>query len=208
MAECHGGASMNERELKEIWMSQSMSITFDHSELITEIRGRTSKLDRRVRFRNWLEWGAAAVVVVMFSAGAFVSGGFIRAGCLVGVAAALWVSYFIKRYGSAAPDPDPQMSLGEYREALLEKYDRQIRLLKGVKFWYVLPLYASMMLIFVGGVLEASKSRGYLEWWDLRFVAVATLFSAFVWWLNEGYGVRKLRREREETRQRLDKLQD
>lgn len=197
---------MNDKELKEVWMSQSASIPFDNAQLLGEIRKRTDKFDRRVRRRNWVEWATGALVVAPLTAAAFVVDGLVRVGCLVSVGAVLWVAYFIKRYGTAAPDPDPHMSLAEYRQALLEKYDRQIWLLKNVKYWYLLPLYTSVMLIFTGALLRMFEARGFFVARDFVPMAIGTGMMLFVWWLNEGYGVRKLRREREETRQRLDQL--
>jgi hypothetical protein len=77
-------------------------------------------------------------------------------------------------------------------KALLARYDIQIRLLSQVKYWYVLPIYAWMVL-----VLTQVTSR--TPWWRPAYFVLATLFSAFVIWLNECYGVRKLRAEREKA---------
>jgi hypothetical protein len=58
-------------------------------------------------------------------------------------------------------------------------YDRQIALWRSAKYWYVLPLYASMLTAFAGVVAMSAAPLG------------------FIWWLNEGYAVRKLAAERE-----------
>ena len=196
---------MNDLELlKEVWMSEAVSVPFNESELVSQVRRQAKTFDGRVQRRNWLEYAAGAVAMVYLTAVAFRTDGLVRLACIVSVLAAAWVLYFIRRYGSAAPDPNPQLSLSEYRDAILKKYDRQIWLLKNVKFWYLLPLYTGMMLLYAGVIAKVAGVRGYVQWPEFVLPACATLFFGFVWWLNEGYGVRKLRREREQVRRQLD----
>lgn len=102
----------------------------------------------------------------------------------------LWVVFYLKRYSGLSRTPAPDQSLASYRAELLDRYDRQIRLLKTAKYWYVLPFWLGMML------LEFSRSTH-----DISFFAGVTFMTgilAVVWWLNEGPGVRHLRRKREE----------
>ena len=109
-------------------------------------------------------------------------------------ACGLWIVFYLRRNSGLARTPAPDQSLASYRAELLDRYDRQIRLLKTAKYWYVLPLWVGLML------LEFSyrpQAKG-----DSSFLAVVTLMTgilAVVWWLNEGPGVRRLRRKREEV---------
>jgi hypothetical protein len=79
-----------------------------------------------------------------------------------------------------------------YQAALLDRYDHQIRLLRRVKYWYVLPIYLWMLLVIV-------TVPGRFPGGRITYFAIATLLAAFIVWLNEGYGVRKLRAARREA---------
>ena len=97
--------------------------------------------------------------------------------------------------------------MAAYGCALLASYDRQIALLRAAKYWYVLPIYASMLAIYAGVIAMSAAPLSRLreqapERWLLgvAFLAAAfvllTALTGFVWWLNEGYAVRKLVAER------------
>jgi hypothetical protein len=81
---------------------------------------------------------------------------------------------------------------------LLNRYDRQIRILRGVKYWYVLPLY-SWILLSIMTTVPAHETRR-------RIVVgiIPTAFSLFVIWLNEVYAVKKLRLKRTQVEELLD----
>jgi hypothetical protein len=196
---------MNDQQLKEVWMSETAFVPFNESELIAQVRRQAHAMDRRIQRRNWREYIAAALVIVYVAAVGWRTDGLVRLGCVVIVAALAGVCYFLKRFGSATPEPDPQLTLAEYRDAILNKFDRQIWLLKNAKFWYVLPLYVAMMLFYGVVALKVAAAGLYPRWFDFAFPVGATLFCGFVWWLNESYGVRKLRREREALRRRLER---
>jgi hypothetical protein len=93
----------------------------------------------------------------------------------------------------AAPAAD--RSLADFQQALLRKYDHQIRLLKNVKYWYLLPPYVALLPASAGMVM-ANTAKGQPGRPQLIAVGVYTGVFGFMWWLNEGPGVRTLRRER------------
>jgi hypothetical protein len=84
--------------------------------------------------------------------------------------------------------------MANYRRALALKYEHQIRLLRNVKFWYLLPLYVGL-LISSAGLLQEHAQKGVLSWTDAVGPLVYTLIFVGIWWLNEVYTVRKLQRE-------------
>ena len=96
------------------------------------------------------------------------------------------------------PPLDPAADARSYRAALLNRYDRQIRLLSGVKYWYVLPLYSWILLSIMTTIPAHDAKR--------RIVAgiIPTAFSLFVIWLNEIYAVKKLRLKRMQVEELLD----
>jgi len=99
------------------------------------------------------------------------------------------------RYGREAPAPTPDRSVADFQQALLRKYDHQIRLLKNVKYWYLLPPYVGLLLASAG-IATANTAEGQPVWPQMIAFAVYTAVFGGIWWANEVYGVGKLRSER------------
>ena len=117
-----------------------------------------------------------------------------RTGYFVVAAGAAWIIYYLVRYGNTRVSADPSQSLTDYTRALVERYDHQIRLLKMVKYWYLLPIYTGLLITSVALFLE----HGWRipAWRDFAMPALYTAFFAAVWWLNEVYSVGRLRKQR------------
>ena len=118
-----------------------------------------------------------------------------RIGALVIAVSALWIIYFLLRYGKTAVNPDPSQNLLGYTRALIERYDHQIRLLKSVKYWYLLPMYVGLLIISAGVFLQRAKGRN-LDWRDFAGPVLYSAIFAAVWWLNEVSAVGRLRKQR------------
>jgi len=157
---------------------------------------RADQFDRTIRLRNWRECGAGVLVTAIFAFIAWRSpNALARAGNLVVAASGLWVAFCMLRYGREAPTATPDRSLADFQRALLRKYDYQIRLLKNVKYWYLLPPYVGLLMASAG-ILMADAAKGRPGWPQLIAVAIYTAVFGTVWWLNEGYALGKLRRQR------------
>ena len=104
----------------------------------------------------------------------------------------MWVAIFPHRFSRVSPEPVPEQTLTAYRLALLERFDRQIRLLRSAKYWYVLPMWLGMLLHAASGLSRGSLAGG------LVLACLATVFAAFFWWLNEVKGVQYLEHQRQE----------
>ncbi|MBL8227205.1 MAG: hypothetical protein JNL98_01955 [Bryobacterales bacterium] len=182
----------DEKELMNLWQDHILQPPVNTQALIDSMAERMKQFDRRVFWRNFREYAAGIVLVPVFlkvtlegktalevAAGAF------------SVLSVLFVMCYLWRTQQQQKPLDPSLDLRDYQAALLARYDRQIALLKSVRYWYVLPLWASAI------TLVAVKAR---DPWSRRvggFAAAMTLLSAGVVWLNEVYGVRKLREERD-----------
>jgi hypothetical protein len=183
-------------ELDELWATQPVEPAVKGEEMRQIVLQKIDKFDRIIRRRNLVESAAALVVVAFFACAAWWQhNGIERLGSLIIVAAALWIIYYLRRHGAEPPEASPDQSLAGYQRALIVKYDHQIRLLRGVKFWYLLPLYAGLATQSAG-LLKERAEKGSLTWTDAIFPALYTLFFAFVWWLNEVHTVRRLERMR------------
>lgn len=157
---------------------------------------RTKQFDRTIRIRNWVECGAAVLVTAFYTAAAWKAANLLlRAGYTLVAAGGPWIIFYMLRHGRESSVPAPDLSLAGFQQALLRKYDHQIRLLKNVKFWYLLPFFAGLLLASAGGML-ARAAEHHPVWPEFVAVAVYTAVFAGIWWLNEGYAVGRLRRAR------------
>jgi protein-S-isoprenylcysteine O-methyltransferase Ste14 len=191
-------------DLEQLWKTQPVDPAVKGEEMRKIVLKKTEKFDRTIRRRNMREMIAASVVAVAFMCIAWAQHNAIeRAGSIILVAGALWIIYYMWRYGAEPPDPSPDQTLEGYQRALVRKYDHQIRLLRGVKFWYLLPIYVGL-LTGSAGLLKKQADKGTLTWGAALFPLFYTLVFAAIWWLNEVYGVRKLERMRAQVTSGID----
>jgi hypothetical protein len=191
-------------ELNQLWCGQSTSPPTKGEDMLTIAMERANRFDRTIKLRNWRECGAGILMAAFFAFIAWNSpNALARTGNLVVAISGLWVAFCMLRYGREAPSPAPDRSVADFQQALLRKYDHQMRLLKNVKYWYLLPPYAGLLLASAG-ILEANKAAGQPAWPQLIAFTIYTSVFAAVWWANEVYAVRKLRRKREELLQEMD----
>jgi hypothetical protein len=113
----------------------------------------------------------------------------LRSAFLWLAASGLWIAFFLRRRREA--EPTPEQTLLGYRDALLAKFDHQIKLLRTAKYWYILPAWIGLMLTVV------AKRSVHPSPVDFAMAAFYTIFAVVVWYLNEVIGVRRLRAERD-----------
>jgi hypothetical protein len=183
-------------DLQELWCSQPIVTARNKEELVELVQQKTRQFDRMIFMRNLRECGAALVVTAMFGfIAARTADPLQRSGYIIVAASGLWIIFFLLRYGRSSAPANPDQDLGAYRGALVERYDRQIRLLGSVKYWYLLPMWIGIVISTIGVLLNKSQQRP-IGWYDFLSPAIYTAIFAFVWWLNESYGVRRLIAER------------
>ena len=185
-----------EDELRELWCGQASLKTVKGEDMLALVQRKTSGFDRIIAVRNWMECVASAVVMACFAYFAFKAHNtLVRAGCLIIAAGAAWIIFYLIRYGKGPSAVDPSLDLMSYTQALAERYDYQIRLLKSVKYWYLLPPYLGLVLA-TAGVFQERATAGILRWFDWIWPVLYTGLYAAVWWLNEVYSVGRLQNER------------
>lgn len=181
-------------ELRELWQSDSGTGGIHPSELLRQLEQRTRSFDRTIRFRDLREAAAGLFITVLYLWFAVHAGSTLNRVADVWLSACgVWIVFFLRRYSKISRKPAPEQPLNVYRQELLHRYDRQIRLLKGAKYWYVLPLWLGLLLGAVAYLVDGGDQTGFL-----LMVVLVTALNAGVWWLNEGPGVRYLQRKRHE----------
>lgn len=185
----------NDKELFAMWQATTLSDPNDAARLARAIERRTQSFDRTVFWRNFREYaaGVATAACLIFLAARFPP---LRLTALAGLAALTVVLFHLWRSHRNQPVPDETGDLQSFHAALLARYDHQIRLLRSVKYWYVLPQYLWLLLV----VWRTPASRPAAR--ALLFV-LSTAIMAFVVWLNQSYGVRRLQREKQKALEML-----
>lgn len=197
---------MNNKEwedMKEVWMvddPQAPSV----SEVLQFVRARSDRFDKRIKWRNLREWAACLFILAVVGYRlphaddtADLILGFSLAFYAIVVAAGLWFT------GRSTSRPDPALSRNAYRDALEEKFAKQIRLAKNLKYWYILPLPVFTAIHRGVKIVEAQEVGDSIGRHILTFVVVCA-FCIFVWWRNESRGVRLLQKEWDQIRRALD----
>ena len=194
---------MNRDPLCDLWRSQSPSASSfskekEGEEMLTMVIERTRSFDRRIAVRNTIECVAAFLVAGVFAWFAWKApSGLEKIGAAIVAASGLWIAYYILRVGSGPRPLDPGVSLNAYNQLLRASYEQQIRLLRNVKYWYLLPPYAGLAVANLGLWLRL-HGEGKGAWGTLANMGVVTFVFGLVWILNEVYGVRYLERLKRE----------
>jgi hypothetical protein len=183
-------------DLENLWKTQPLEAPIKGDEMRSVVLKKIRAFDRTIRLRNLRETVGSLAVAAFFIFLATVQRNTIeRSGSAIVVAGALWIIYYIHRYGTGPAEPAPDQPVESFRRALALKYEHQIRLLRRAKFWYLLPIYVGLITSAIGLSLEQTKARP-LMWLDALPPLVYTVIFGGLWWVNEVYAVDKLERSR------------
>lgn len=161
-------------------------------ELIRAVLRRDRQLDRRVRIRDFIELGTCVALAIAFVVVAFqvpTPWPWLGAALLT-----LGVGAVFVRERSRRPRAATAGRVRERLRAALDEVDHQIRLLRSVFWWYLLPLAGVALLVVGGTVLDVAGQVDASVWARQRgplatALIVTTLIVAasfwFVWWMNQ-----------------------
>jgi len=183
-------------ELEDLWKSQPLDKSLKGDEMRSVVLKKISAFDRTIRMRNLRETVTAVAVAAFFLYLAWLQrNGIARLGSGIVAAGAVWIVYYLRRFGTGPAEPSPDQPAESFRRALVMKYEHQIRLLRKVKLWYLLPMYVGL-ITNTAGLLQQEAQTRRLTLLDAIAPLIYTLIFAGVWWLNEVYAVRKLEHTR------------
>jgi hypothetical protein len=162
------------------------------------LRGAAEIFYRKLRRRNAIEYAAAVLVLIIFSAYAlFLPSPAARIGAVLVVLGTLVMLWQLNRRASALPTPDRQAErpiLHHQRDQLARQRDA----LASVFTWYLLPFIPGMAVMIFSGPLDhgigALTRLGSAEWIALAF---CTGVFTGVWWLNRRMA-RKIQKQLDE----------
>jgi hypothetical protein len=172
-------------DLQQTWQSQPSSrLRVEPELLLRELRRNQRNFKVTIFWRDFREVFVAAVMTIFFAwIGLHWEG---WPWVLLG-GTCLWVGGFIlidrfRRRGRAARFGD---SLLGCVEASLEDVEHQIWLLKNVFWWYLLPLFAGIVIVFVESAI-GMEAASWIRWATfLGMVSFCGLVFAGVYWINQ-----------------------
>ena len=174
---------MPDRDLFQALWAQPQQEAFAMS--LADIHSHSRHFQSRVRTRNYTEYAAAALVIVLFGWVAFlVPDAIVKAGALLTALGAAYVACALYRKARAAEwQPDGGKPLMDFHRMELA---RQRDALATVPRWYLAP-FVPGMLLFVGGVSFASDTGMPLLARAIQFgvsVSIVSIVFVGVAWLN------------------------
>ena len=173
---------MSEDSVKRAWQATADA---PDAPSLEAVRAGADKFYRRIRLRNTVEYVACAVVIVVATVRFFTWEHILhKAGFAMLVAAAFFVAWQLHRRASAvAPEMAGTMPIYAFMRG---QFVRQRDALKGIFWWYILPLLPGMGLVLVGNGLDpAIEAAGPPHWvgWLFGAVIIAVFFG--IWWFNQ-----------------------
>ena len=190
--------------LNDLWRSEASSSSSpeqkerEGEEMLTMVIERTRKFDRQILLRNVREVAAALIVTGIFAWFAWKApSGLERIGDAITAASGVWITFYVLRFGAGPKALDPGVNLHAYHALLRGNYDRQVRLVRSAKYWYLLPMYAGLAVLSLGMWLRL-HGAGQSGRPAVMSMLIITVGFGFAWILNEVYAVRcleKLKRE-------------
>jgi hypothetical protein len=175
-------------ELRDLWQQQPAAPVRKGEDMLTLVIERTRKLDRQIASRNTRESLVAAAMAIFFAWLALRPGTIERVGWTITAASLILAIFYVRRFGSGPDSLDRIGSVATYTALLAANYDRQIRLLRTVKYWSLLPLWVGLTIGTTGGWVRLHAP----VWVLVVQLAFITAGLAAVWALNEIWGVRYL----------------
>ena len=161
---------------------------------LSDIHQRAERFQTRIKWRNWIEYGAGALVAAAFGAIAIDTPDWgIRAGAALTIAGVIYVCWQMGVRGGATRKDEGQSWVEFHRAELVRQRDA----LASVWRWYIGPLVPGVLAIILATVftpaaadipLAARAATGLMS-----LAWVALIFGG-VGWLN-ARGARKLEAE-------------
>ncbi|MCO4792389.1 MAG: hypothetical protein KC493_01660 [Bacteriovoracaceae bacterium] len=179
---------MNDEKLINLWKQSETTIGDVDMEAI---KLKSVKFEKTIKWRNLREYAAAIFVMVMFIRSGLETESTVRMIANFEIAlSALVICFFLYFKGKSEKVSDLAADSQKYLRAHKEALKKQIKLLGSVRYWYVFPLMAGMLVLNI----ESWMSSGNI-YVGLGSVIFSIALGIGIIYLNEYYGVRKLQEE-------------
>jgi CubicO group peptidase (beta-lactamase class C family) len=171
---------MRDEDLKELWRAQTLEPAppLPDAKQITAMKRKTKSFDRAIFWRDFRESLAAIFLVIWFGGTFFtVSALLAKIGCVIIVLASVFICWYPLHQKRRVAKPAPDAPMAQALQCELRKVEVQIRLLRSILWWYLLPLGVGVLVFYFGGQRSLSSNIG--------FSLFVTALYAFIYWLNQ-----------------------
>jgi hypothetical protein len=168
-----------DEEWTRMWQGR-MASQEDSERVARTIMAQVWRFDQTLFWRNAREYAAGIVLLVVF-VGQLVIGDD-RVGALLGIGSVGFVIGYLWYKHRGLQPLDPAADAIAYKTALLARVDDQIRLLRSVTYWYLLPLS-------LPSLWQAMHVWDKSPWAAALSLAVVGALFGFLRWLNVTAGV-------------------
>ncbi len=124
---------------------------------VRALRSEAAAFDRAIRWRDWRETAAAAVVAVAFGSMYPEAPPLARLGVVLSIVGAVFAIGWMVRAQRRQPRPAPDLPAAEALRVALARVEIQIHLLRSVVWWYLLPLAIGPMVLVASGYVEMQR---------------------------------------------------
>ena len=142
-------------DLQTLWQTAGDPAPQVGPETLASLRTEADRFDRQIRWRDRREYAAALLVAVLFGWDYPGAPPLVRVGIVLAVLGAAFVCVWMWRAQRRRPPAAPGAPTAEALRVALARVEIQIRLLRTVGWWYLLPLVPGPLWIAGVGLAEA-----------------------------------------------------
>jgi hypothetical protein len=171
---------MNDDELKKLWQQQPLrEPDLSPSQLISAMQNKTTLLRRCLEARDLRELWACGFVIIIFGIFYFTvyRTPISRLGDLIVIGSSIFIAWKLVRTRRTNPPAPPGATVVESLRSELNSVRAQSRLLRGILWWYLLPLGIGVLVCTWGSSGGLAYNIGYT-------IFVIVLY-AFIYRLNQ-----------------------
>jgi hypothetical protein len=160
-----------------------------------QARQDAERFARRIRRRNAIEYGAALLVLVIFSAYAlFLPSPAARVGAAMILVGNLVVAWQLRRRASALPLPGAEAGMQPVLVHQRAQLARQRDALASIFAWYLLPFLPGLVVMMLAPAFDRGPAAlAGLGWRYWLSVAAVPAILGLIWWLNRKAATRLAR---------------
>ncbi len=174
----------NLEDLKGTWQAQRGISQQRFDQISAKVRGSSDLLQTTIFRRDMRETAASVLVLVFFLPGLFAAKNWVAwSGFAIEVVAGLTIPLVLWWARKRLPASFSAANFLDFVHVEIDFLRRQIRLLKWITWWYLLPIYVGIVLITVG-IKRPRFSTADVIFAVVYLLSCAGLF-VFIWWLNQ-----------------------
>lgn len=198
---------MNLDDLKQTWQQQTQAekISEKDKKMIAEIQQNSVKFDKKIKRRDLLETYIALLLVPIWAVSLFFSVSTLQTiGYIIAIVSCLYIPYRLRK-AKQVVQPKNDENVRAHLLYQQRKLGNQLRLLKSVVSWYLMPILSALVFITLGGTVNEQgwpEINGALI---AYFIGLGVL-SVFIYVLNQKAVTKELQPEINEINEQLAEL--